>query len=591
MSIEESKTIYSDRETETNDFLGQAKTYFDQKKYDDAVKELFNIDHLFQVSSTEESSIKTPAIEGYNSKILLYWSKRAKIYYEYLKRYEEAARCYKKCLRCLQRDPLVHKALGDCSRKLQKFEEAHEFYEKALDWAPMSGLSSDHVASIYHHKGLTFEKQGELGKAQDSYKTAIEKDPNNHLYLSHYGNMLIANNDPKKGLEYLTKAEVLLKTGNSSKVLSKANILYSERILSQIIAIEEQLEMIEKAMEEAPGNKKRQEGFQEAINQKNMVRKLIRQRTKETLEEIETSPNIDNLIQELYNQNQQLKKMLQEVIQSVKEQGVEVKEQKSDVHNVHQESFFKLTDYEKVVNSLIEAKNDEEKNKLKDYFNAFVGTISSVYITSQLIDSNIVPLNKRTFHGQLLSTVVSLIPFYGNTASQVISNLDELNEKKKLVKAARKMKQLASSETYLSQKVSKVVCEILQNLPSEKKILSVNNDYFEKNPNGLWQKGLAFIEGLGKSVEKSLYGELYAAPAAKLGHEDANFLIKELLDPRKTAEFTITTSMIIITRHENSVSTSQIPSDPVNNSMQSSKTDKKSWLPAFFTSKSPKTKI
>ncbi len=46
-------------------------------------------------------------------------------------------------------------------------------------------------------------------------------------------------------------------------------------------------------------------------------------------------------------------------------------------------------------------------------------------------------------------------------------------------------------------------------------------------------------------------------PEAKLGREDANCLIKGLLDPKKTAEFTITTSMIIKPRHESSESTSQ----------------------------------
>ncbi len=534
MSIEESKTKSNDRETKALECLSQAENHFLKKKLDDAVNALFNIDHLYKMSSTEELSIKPQTYKSQNNEIL-YWSKRGNIYYEYLKRYEEAARCYEKCKKHLRLDPLVHKDLGDCSRKLLKFKEAHELYDQALDLAQRSGLSSDHVASIFHNKGLTFEKQDDFENAQNSYRMAIEKDPNNHLYLSHYGN-LIAKNDPKTALEYLTKANVLLKTGNSSKLLSKANILYCERILSQIIEIKEQLDTIERAIEEAPENKKRLGSFQEAINKKNNVQNLVRQRTCEALEEIEeikTSFNIEN---------QQWYKEIQELKQIVKEQGIKIKEMEFNF----QELPYKLTDFEKAVGRIIEAKNDEEKKKLNDYFHAFVGTISSVYITSQLVDSNLAPLNKRSFHGQLLSTLVSLIPFYGKIDSQTISNIDQLHEIIKKVGVAKKMKQLAFNEAYVTDKVSEVVCEILKNPSSEKKILSVNDDYFEKNPNSWWKKGLALLEKLGNKVDKALYGELYATPAAKLGHEDANYLIKDLLDPKKTAEFT---SKLIKTRH------------------------------------------
>jgi len=166
---------------------------------------------------------------------------------------------------------------------------------------------------------------------------------------------------------------------------------------------------------------------------------------------LDLKAEIDRLNREFRNELALIKKEMQQL--------------KDTVGDMKEELDNKLDDFAKKFDKELEKKDlsPEERVKVKEYFKAFLETFSSVYVTSQVIDSGQVQLSADSTKATVLSMIVSFTPFIGSTLSSSVKSLGDFLASKEMKTSARKMKRLASDSSALSQLIGSCDHEIVLN--------------------------------------------------------------------------------------------------------------------------------
>ena len=116
-----------------------------------------------------------------------------------------------------------------------------------------------------------------------------------------------------------------------------------------------------------------------------------------------------------------------------------------------------------------------------------------------------------------------------------ITSVSSFYQSTEIKKCARKVKYLAADNTELSQLVGKIAFEIALNDSKQQQITKVTNESIRKASGELFSKISKFCKDVTEDVDSYLYSSLYKSPASRLGHCDANELIKcwieEKIDP------------------------------------------------------------
>jgi len=174
----------------------------------------------------------------------------------------------------------------------------------------------------------------------------------------------------------------------------------------------------------------------------------------------------------------------------------------------------------------------DDQMKVKDYFKAFIGTFSSAFVTSQVIESGQVSLDVGSSAGTLLSTLATFVPFTGNTLSSTsstpstITSIDEFLSTKEMKTNARKMLTLFSDSTHLSTMIGQTACQIVLAATKQREILSVTDKELDQLNENLFQKIIQFCGQMSERIDVFSYTKCYNTAAARLGHIDANDLIQ-----------------------------------------------------------------
>jgi len=205
-----------------------------------------------------------------------------------------------------------------------------------------------------------------------------------------------------------------------------------------------------------------------------------------------------------------------------------VAELKQDLDTLKVEVDHKMDNFHKKLDTQLNQLDlsPEDQAKVKEYFKAFIGTFSSVFVTSQVIESGQISLDVGTSAGSLLSTLASFVPFAGDTLSSAVTTIDEFLSKKEMKTKARRMLGLCSDSTHLSSMIGKTAYEIVIDPTKRGKILSVTDKELNQRSGNVFQKIRQFCEQMSERVIIFLYTKLYSTASARLGHMDANSLIE-----------------------------------------------------------------
>ena len=105
----------------------------------------------------------------------------------------------------LELEPLDEKIFATialCNQQLKKYDQAEDFYEKALDIKP------DYI-DAWMNLGSIFKKQGKLEKAIGAYKKVLELKPDCATAYNNMANAFQDRGDPDKAIDAYKKAQNL----------------------------------------------------------------------------------------------------------------------------------------------------------------------------------------------------------------------------------------------------------------------------------------------------------------------------------------------------------------------------------------------
>ena len=100
--------------------------------------------------------------------------------------------------------PVVHTALGDALRAMERFEEASEAYDRAI--ALFTGPTPGHWGA-YYTRGITLERQDRWEDAEADFRYALELAPDQPYVLNYLGYSLVEKRQNlDEALEMIEKA-------------------------------------------------------------------------------------------------------------------------------------------------------------------------------------------------------------------------------------------------------------------------------------------------------------------------------------------------------------------------------------------------
>jgi len=225
---------------------------------------------------------------------------------------------------------------------------------------------------------------------------------------------------------------------------------------------------------------------------------------------------------------EKLKKEMEEVKERVVKIDKDIVEIKAEMKDIKAELASKMDDYHKKLDNEL-SKNDispEDQVKIKDYFVGFIQTFSSIFVTSQVIDSGQVELSVGSNSGDLVSVVASFIPFVGNVVSSGITSIRDFLNSQEMKINARKVKGLAADSTALSQVVGKSAFEIVTNPSKQEKVLGITDESLQEDSSNLFQKVAELCDKIDQGLDVYTYSQFYQSPQSRLGHMDANNLVQ-----------------------------------------------------------------
>ncbi len=144
--------------------------------------------------------------------------------------------------------PIYHLMLGDLYRNDEKYRDALEAYQNALNKVQNKGESQ--VAVLYFNMAICYENldKNNSAKVKDLLEKAIQLDSTNPVYLNYLGYTLAEQGkDLQKALDVVKLA--LKQAPNDSNILDSLGWIYYK-----MKDYEKALPIMEKAVEKEPGN-------------------------------------------------------------------------------------------------------------------------------------------------------------------------------------------------------------------------------------------------------------------------------------------------------------------------------------------------
>ena len=234
-----------------------------------------------------------------------------------------------------------------------------------------------------------------------------------------------------------------------------------------------------------------------------------------------------------------------EEIVSLQQRSVELSTEsvnlKNRVEKAEAELSNKLDDYSKKLNKELGSSSlsKSDKEKVSDYYKAFISTFSSAYVTAQSVDSGLLTLKTTNMEAIGLSTLASFLPLIGDTLSSTITSANDFLASKEMKTNARKLKNLAGDNIQLSQLVGNSALQITSNKDKQEQIITVTDEVIEKESATLYEKLMAFCKKVSIEIDGKLYTQMYPTAVSKLGNKDANLLIDKLI----RGEFNVNTNL------------------------------------------------
>lgn len=444
---------------------------------------------------------------------------------------------------------------------------AQKKYAEALEWADKTIKLYPKWATVYNTKGNTLRYLGQRKEALEVFLKCVELNPN---YLYPLRNISLIYDDEGKyedALKYIEKAikqapkdahylidkgNYLRKLGRKTEALEaykKANKLYAEGSFN-IDIVPTHMEWIKKMLGNLDDLEKAHAEAEATIkkaDQSNpVVKKLIDHLVNLKKEKEKVIHNaVDKMGSHndhgMFDEFQKLKNQYLEVQQQLDKVQSDVKGIKNDIQDVKEELANKMDDFNKKLDSELNKRDISPENqaKIKDYFNAFIGTFSSIYVTSQVIESGQVQLADKS-KATVLSVIASFAPFVGGVLQSGIKTLSGFLQSKEMKTNARKMKRIAPDSTALSQILGSAAYEIVLHEQKQEQILTITSEDLMETSNDLFSKIAQFCENLKENIDVFLYSQLYISPASRLGHNDANKLvhawIRDKVDPYEVSK-------------------------------------------------------
>jgi len=442
-----------------------------------------------------------------------------------LTRYDAAIEVYDKAI-ALQPDYAeVHYAKGNCFYSSNRKDEALECYSKAVSLKPTLDLA------VYCKANCLFDA-GNKEEALTLYNEAVRLAPSNALYLCSRGKCLLAFDRQAEATEDFKKSHALLESGNPGGNLSKANIDYVKTTLESVLKLEEMSNKAEETVKKLNQDNPEAQGFivrLRALQQKKNLATIALLKDVDKKDEKSDAGAAAQKIQDEYmkefeklrKEMEEVKERVNKIDQDIAEIKVEIKDIKSDLAN-------KMDDFHKKLDNEL-AKSEmsaDDQAKVKEYFTAFIQTFSSIFVTSQVIESGQVELSVGNNSTDIISVVASFVPFIGNALSSGIASITDFLNLKEMKINARKMKGLAADSTALSQLVGKSALDIVTDSSKQQKILDVVDESLEEPSGDLFQKVAEICEIIDQGLDIYIYSQLYQSPQSRLGHMDANKLIQ-----------------------------------------------------------------
>lgn len=434
---------------------------------------------------------------------------------------------YQKSLELLDRAIALHpewdfpyNCKGRVLDMLGRYDEAIVNLQKSFELDPSDPTPLNTIATILNH-------QGRQEEAIEYFNKGLKTKPNDLLLLCNRGQLYNKLGKQEEALKDFRTAHETLERGEIDERLVPGNLYFIKRTVKVIEELDAESKKAQEAVKKADQSNPLVKKFAE------QVKKLQEEKDKATTKLIETMDNKDsNLTQQLLAEVDRLKKDFATVQVDLAKVKTEVKELKNQYEEIKEELDNKMDDFNKKLDKEL-AKIDlkpEEKDKIKEYFKAFIETFSSIYVTSQVVDSGQVRLDASSAKASFLSMVASFTPFVGNILSKGITTLNEFLQSKEMKTNARKAKALASDPTALSQLVGKAGYEIVLNKEKQKQIFSITNQEMDVITGNILEKITKFCKNLEEQFDRYMYTSLYKTAAARLGHNDANDLIGEWLN-------------------------------------------------------------
>lgn len=411
---------------------------------------------------------------------------------------------------------------GNTLRFMGKLDEAIKFMEKAAD------LNKEYSYPL-KNAALIYDIQGNTEKAVEFINKAIARTPDEAMYYADKGTFLKKLGRKKEALDSFREANKLFSAGSYNIDAIPSLVNWMKGALAS-------LDELEKAQAEAEATIKKADQSNPVV--KNLVDHLVtlqKQKDKITDNMIDqagkSNSNSDNA---LLAEMEKLKNQFKDVQQQLAKVQTEVKAIKNEIQDVKEELANKMDDFNKKLENELNKKDisPENKAKIKDYFKAFIGTWSSIYVTSQVIDSGQVQLDSDTTKATILSMMASFAPFVGNFLQKGIKSLGDFLQSKEMKTNARKVKRIAHDSTTLSQIVGESAYEIVLHPQKQEQILKITSEDLRKTSNGLLQKIAQICDNIQEQIDSHLYTQLYTSPAARLGHNDANKLVEDWINDK-----------------------------------------------------------
>lgn len=518
--------------------LKEAKSLFDSRRYNDCISlcdkimaeddankygEAFKWKCKAMGSQMRHQEVLNLATEGAkvepDNKYILYYQGVAN--YD-LKRLEESLKYINRAVELYPEWDFPYYTQGKVLVDLGRYEEGYAALMKSFELDPTDAIPLNVIA-------FSLKERGKIEEAITMYEKVFKVNPEYLLGRCNRANLLSQLGRNKEALEDLKVVQNFLKSGKSDGRLTDYNMNFINGCLKKLVELDdlekETEDNIKKADQSNPVVKK----FVEQVKVLQVQKDKAMGQLISTMNE-KSSPEVQKLMEEV----ERLKQQFATLNSDVSKIKTDVKKLESKYDEIKDELDNKMDDFHKKLDKEL-ARLDisaDDQAKLKDYFKAFIGTFSSIHVTSQVVDSGQVNLDSSSTKATLLSMVASFTPFIGNVLSDGIKSIGDFVQSREMKINARKMKALAADASELSQLIGKTGYEIVLNKEKQKQIYTITAKDMDQVTGNILEKVIKFCENLEDEFDSFMYTKLYTTPAARLGHMDANSLIEEWINEK-----------------------------------------------------------